>query len=181
MSGAPIPSRPGPGRIQPGPGAGSAHQRPAAPATRAIGTVGSLTFRRATSFLLRLAAAGALLLAASFGPAYASGRSARASTGLTYYISATGDDAADGTSPATAWQTLNRATAAQLPPGTQVLLEGGAQFTGPLALTAEDAGDPGNPVYVGSYGQGLPRSPRPAARASSSMTRPGSRSLTSRS
>ncbi len=119
MSGAPIPSRPGPGRIQPGPGAGSAHQRPAAPATRAIGTVGSLTFRRATSFLLRLAAAGA-----------------------------------DGTSPATAWQTLNRATAAQLPPGTQVLMEGGAQFTGPLALTAEDAGDPGNPVYVGSYGQG---------------------------
>ncbi|HEY5990489.1 MAG TPA: right-handed parallel beta-helix repeat-containing protein [Streptosporangiaceae bacterium] len=49
---------------------------------------------------------------------------------------------------------MNRATAAQLPPGTQLLLEGSAQFTGPLAFTQEDAGDPSNPVYVGTYGQG---------------------------
>ena len=135
-------SRLGLGRLQP------------RPATRAVRTTGSLTRPRVASPVLRLAAAGALLLAASLGPAYAGGHSGQLSTGLTYYLSATGDDAADGTSPATAWQTLNRATAAQLPPGTQVLLEGGAQFTGPLALTAEDAGDPGNPVYVASYGQG---------------------------
>jgi hypothetical protein len=147
-------SRPGPGCIRPGPEAGAGHQRPTAPGTRAVRTAGSLTLPRITSPLLKLAAAGALLLAASLGPAYATGQSAQASTGLTYYISATGDDAADGTSPATAWRTLNRATAALLPPGTRVLLEGGAQFAGPLAVTQEDAGDPVNPVYVGSYGQG---------------------------
>jgi hypothetical protein len=147
-------SRLGLGRIEPGPDAGAAQQRPTAPGTRTVHTTGSPTRPRVTSCLLTLAAVGALLLVASFGPAYASGQSALASTGLTYYISATGDDAADGTSPTTAWRTLNRATAAQLPPGTQLLLEGGDQFTGPLAFTQEDAGDPSNPVYVGTYGQG---------------------------
>src|SRR5258706_756112 len=147
-------SRPGRGRLEPRPEAGSARRRPTGPAARAAGSTGSLTRSSAASPVLRLAAAAAVLLAASLGPAYASGQGAQASTGLTYYISATGDDAADGTSPDSAWQSLNRATAAQLPPGTRVLLEGGAQFTGPLALTAEDAGDPGNPLRVGSYGQG---------------------------
>src|SRR5262245_24480394 len=147
-------SRLGRGRIHPGPGAGAAQRSPAARGGRAVRTAGSLRRPGVTSSLLRLAAAGTLLVVAGLGPAYAAGRSAQASTGLTYYVSATGDDAADGTSPATAWQTLNRATAAILPPGTQVLLEGGAGFAGPLALTQEDAGDPGNPVYVGTYGQG---------------------------
>jgi hypothetical protein len=109
--------------------------------------------RAAAPAPLRLAAA-ALVLAAALGPAYAAGPSAQAAAGLTYYVSPTGDDAADGTSPATAWQTLDRATAAVLPPGTQLLLEGGAQFTGTLALTPEDAGDPAKPVFVASYGQG---------------------------
>ena len=147
-------SRLGFGRLQPRREAGAAQQRPAAPEARAARSTGSLARRRVASPVLRLGAAGALLLAAGLGPAYASGHSAPLSTGLTYYISATGNDAADGTSPATAWQSLNRATAAQLPPGTRVLLDGGAQFAGTLAFTQEDAGDPSNPVHVGSYGQG---------------------------
>ncbi len=148
----PLPARTWPPRASP-----RSWQRAAA-ADRARGTSGRQHwFADALQCRLARVTAGrrcGRLLAASLGPAYASGRSAQASTGLTYYISATGDDAADGTSPDSAWQSLNRATAAQLPPGTRVLLEGGAQFTGPLALTAEDAGDPGNPVRVGSYGQG---------------------------
>lgn len=45
---------------------------------------------------LRRAAAGVVLLAAGLGPAYAAGHSAQAAAGLTYHISAAGDDAADG-------------------------------------------------------------------------------------
>jgi hypothetical protein len=154
MSRACSPSRLGLRRIQPPAEAGTAHRRPAAAATGAARTAGSPRRPRLASHLLRLAATGAVLVAAGAAPAHAAGHVALAPAGLTYYISATGDDAADGTSPATAWRTLNRATAAQLPPGTQLLLEGGAQFAGPLAFTQEDAGDPGNPVSVGSYGQG---------------------------
>jgi hypothetical protein len=152
MSRAGASSRLGLGRIQPWPDAGTARQRPAAPA--AARSTDSQWRPGLASPLRRLAAAGALVLAAGLGPAYAAGARAEAAVGLTYYVSASGDDAADGTSPATAWRTLGRATAAVLPPGTQLLLEGGAQFTGPLTLTQEDAGDPGNPVSVGSYGQG---------------------------
>lgn len=149
--------RPIPARTWPGPAwprGWASRQGPAGPGTRAVRAIGSLARPRVTPSVLRLAAAGALLFAAGLGPVYATGQTAQASAGLTYYVSATGDDGADGTSPATAWLTLNRATAAQLPPGTQLLLEGGAQFAGPLAFTQEDAGDPSNPVYVGTYGQG---------------------------
>src|SRR6266568_5346199 len=148
------PSLPGFGCIPPDAEAGAEQQRPAAPGTRAVRVIGSLPRPRSTTSLSGLAAVGALLLAASLGPACAASQSARASTGLAYYVSPTGDDAADGTSPATAWRTLSRATAAQLAPGAQLLLEGGARFTGPLAFTREDAGDPSDPVYVGAYGQG---------------------------
>jgi hypothetical protein len=143
------------GRILLRPEVGARHQQPAAPATEAARSTGSPARPRLASPLLRLAAVGAVLVAAGAAPAYAVGQGAQVpAAGLTYYVSATGNDAADGTSPATAWQTLSRATAAQLPPGTQVLLEGGAQFAGPLAFTQEDAGDPSTPVSVASYGEG---------------------------
>ena len=148
------PSLPGFGCIPPDAEAGAEQQRPAAPGTRAVRAIGSLPRPRSTTSLSGLAAVGALFVAAGLGPACAASQSARASTGLAYYVSPTGDDAADGTSPATAWRTLSRATAAQLAPGAQLLLEGGARFTGPLAFTQEDAGDPSDPVDVGAYGQG---------------------------
>lgn len=74
--------------------------------------------------------------------------------GTTYYLSPAGDDAADGTTPATAWRTLKRATVAKLAPGDAVLLEGGRRFDGPLELDTDDAGTPARPVTVSSYGTG---------------------------
>lgn len=74
--------------------------------------------------------------------------------GCTYYVSASGDDAADGTSPTKAWRTLARASATRLEPGSVVLLEGGQTFAGPLHLGQDDSGTPDQPVVIGSYGVG---------------------------
>jgi Right handed beta helix region len=74
--------------------------------------------------------------------------------GQTYYVSPGGHDSAAGTSPATSWRSLARASAAELRPGDRLLLAGGSRFTGQLRLGPQDAGDPGRPVYVGSYGNG---------------------------
>jgi hypothetical protein len=74
----------------------------------------------------------------------------------TYYLSPSGSNAAAGTSPATAWRSLGRATAAVLPPGSRLLLQGGRRFSGPLTLGPRDAGDAARPVRIGSYGKGRP-------------------------
>jgi hypothetical protein len=73
----------------------------------------------------------------------------------TYYVSPTGNDAATGTSPATAWRTLGRASSAILTPGSRLLLQGGKSFDGQLTLDARDAGNGSDPVMVGSYGSGV--------------------------
>lgn len=73
---------------------------------------------------------------------------------LTYYLSADGDDAADGRTPATAWRTLDRVARRPLAPGERVVLRGGDVFTGTLRLGAADAGDERRPVWIGSYGSG---------------------------
>ena len=81
----------------------------------------------------------------------------------TYYVSPTGSDTADGTTPASAWQTLQRAsaaTAATTAAGTTggggvtlLLARNGTWLNDPLAL---DAG--GNAITVGAYGDTtLPR------------------------
>ncbi len=79
---------------------------------------------------------------------------AGASTGPVLYVSASGNDQADGRSPATAWRTLGRVNREVLAPGTRVLLEGGRSFPGPLFLDSADAGDPAAPVRIASYGTG---------------------------
>ena len=72
----------------------------------------------------------------------------------TFYVSATGSDAATGLPPTTAWRSLGRASRAVLAPGDRLLLQGGARFAGMLHLDAADAGDPLHPVVIGSYGTG---------------------------
>jgi hypothetical protein len=69
----------------------------------------------------------------------------------TYYVSATGNDAAAGTSPATAWRTL-RPVNSQALEGDTVLLQGGSTFVGPLNLGSDDDG-----VTIGSFGTGRAR------------------------
>jgi UDPglucose 6-dehydrogenase len=101
--------------------------------------------RRAITLLVALSAA--IFLASCT-------RAAQATGPLTYYLSPSGDDAAAGTSPASAWRTLGHASSVSLRPGTRLLLQGGRQFSGQLTLGQRDAGDAAHPVVVGSYGSG---------------------------
>ena len=73
---------------------------------------------------------------------------------VTYYLSPSGNDGAAGTSPATAWRTLGKASAASLKPGTRLLLQAGAVFTGQLTLGPKDGGSATDPVVVDTYGNG---------------------------
>ena len=56
--------------------------------------------------------------------------------GTTYYVSAHGCDESDGLTPATAWQTLKKASEANLAPGDGVLFCRGDLFRG--TLTAKE-------------------------------------------
>ena len=99
------------------------------------------------ALLSALAVTGSVQLAA---PAAAAGPE----SGATFYVSPSGDDAADGRTAQTAWRTLQRANGRVFAPGETLLLAGGAAFTGPLYFDAADAGDPARPVVVASYGTG---------------------------
>ncbi|SEK94609.1 right-handed parallel beta-helix repeat-containing protein [Streptacidiphilus jiangxiensis] len=72
----------------------------------------------------------------------------------TFYVSATGDDNASGTTPGTAWRTLTRVDQHVFKPSERLLLHGGDRFTGHLTLKAGEAGQAAKPVQVGSYGSG---------------------------
>ena len=83
-----------------------------------------------------------------------------------YYVdSAAGDDAAAGTSPQTAWRSLEKVNAAELRPGDVVRFKRGGLWRGPLAPRS---GEPGNPVTYTSYGTG----PQPILQQSVDRSRP---------
>jgi hypothetical protein len=95
----------------------------------------------------------ALLVAAAAGASLAMPQSAAHAAGATtYYVSPAGSDSNAGTSPATAIQSLGRASGLQLNPGDQVLLERGATFSGKLAVWT--SGTAGAPITIGAYGSG---------------------------
>jgi hypothetical protein len=71
-----------------------------------------------------------------------------------YYVRASGDDTAAGTSSATAWRTIERANAADLEPGDRLMFEGGTRFPGRVVIGPEDAGTARKPVTVSSFGHG---------------------------
>ncbi|HEX5089356.1 MAG TPA: right-handed parallel beta-helix repeat-containing protein [Nocardioides sp.] len=77
---------------------------------------------------------------------------AEAAGATTYYVSPTGSDANNGTSPSTPIQTLGRASNLPLNPGDQVLLQRGASFSGKLAVWR--SGTAGSPITIGAYGSG---------------------------
>jgi len=97
--------------------------------------------------LALLAAAAVVPLAGCAGAPSGTSRSP-----ATYYLSPSGNDAAAGTSPTTAWRTLGKASAAHLPPGSKLLLQAGGVFTGQLTIGPGDAGSASDPVVIGSYG-----------------------------
>ncbi len=71
-----------------------------------------------------------------------------------YYISPSGDDAAAGTSPATAWRTVGRVNAVAFAGGASILFQGGQLFAGTLRFDRNDRGSSAAPITVGSYGAG---------------------------
>ncbi len=75
-------------------------------------------------------------------------------SGTTFYIKASGNDALAGTSPASAWQTINKVNASAINPGDSILFEGGQTFNGTLFFQPPRCGTKANPVYIGSYGTG---------------------------
>ncbi len=73
----------------------------------------------------------------------------------TYYVSPDGDDGNPGTTPDSAWQTLDQVNRTAFQPGDAILLQGGATFTGSLTLDAtKEPGSAAAPITFGSYGDG---------------------------
>jgi hypothetical protein len=71
-----------------------------------------------------------------------------------YYVSATGEDKRDGTSPERAWLTIARANRQSLRPGDRLLFQGGDAFEGNLVVTADGIPSAASPITVGSFGRG---------------------------
>jgi len=71
-----------------------------------------------------------------------------------YFVSAAGDNGADGLTPATAWLDLTNPNARTWLPGDTLWLRGGDTFAGPLTFGTADAGTAGSPIEVTSYGTG---------------------------
>ena len=77
-----------------------------------------------------------------------------AAQATTYYVSNTGNDSNSGNSPAQAWRTTARVSAATFQAGDRVLLAGGQTFTGGLRLRRSTQGTAALPIVFRSYGPG---------------------------
>ncbi|MBO0882785.1 MAG: right-handed parallel beta-helix repeat-containing protein, partial [Mycobacterium sp.] len=72
--------------------------------------------------------------------------------GITYYVSAAGDDANSGTSTSAPWRSLSKINNTVFGPGDQILLRSGDVWSG--GITMRSAGSDGNPITIGAYGSG---------------------------
>jgi len=79
---------------------------------------------------------------------------AAATSGVTYYVSATGSDANRGTSPSQAWRSIGKVNSKVFSPGDKILFQAGAVFSGRLFFDAADGGTVAGPITVSSYGTG---------------------------
>ncbi|MGH4029549.1 right-handed parallel beta-helix repeat-containing protein [Actinomycetota bacterium Odt1-20B] len=92
-----------------------------------------------------------LLLATALAAAATPTATAAPGAPTTYYLDCQrGDDAASGTSPATAWRTLAQASAHTYAPGERLLLKRGTRCDGVLA--PQGKGAEGAPVRIDAYG-----------------------------
>jgi hypothetical protein len=69
-----------------------------------------------------------------------------------YYVSATGNDAAKGTSITTSWLSIAKINASTFRPGDMILFKRGDIFYG--TITINQSGSSGNPIVFGAYGTG---------------------------
>src|SRR6266403_2578139 len=71
-----------------------------------------------------------------------------------YYVSPSGNDSNNGTSQATAWQTIGKVNGVTFSPGDTILFQGGQSFSGNLVFTNVNASSL-LPLTVDSYGVGV--------------------------
>lgn len=74
--------------------------------------------------------------------------------GGTYYVSPGGNDAGDGRSPQTAWQTIGKVNSVTFVPGDRILFQGGESFPGRIYFSPGRGGTAANPITLASYGNG---------------------------
>ena len=76
-----------------------------------------------------------------------------AGKGTNYYVDATeGSDSNSGTSPETAFKTIEKVNSIEFQPGDQILFQCGEEWTG--ALKPQGSGIEGAPIVIASYGEG---------------------------
>lgn len=90
----------------------------------------------------------------SIGDSFSEGELTVTTTaGKTFYVDATnGNDNNDGTSPETAWQSIEKVNNTTFFPGSQILLKAGESWTG--MLWPKGSGAEGSPIILSSYGTG---------------------------
>ena len=73
--------------------------------------------------------------------------------GVDYYVDASlGSDSNNGTSPSTAWQSLEKVNNTQFQPGDRILFKAGELWIG--QLHPKGSGTDGNPIVIDQYGAG---------------------------
>jgi hypothetical protein len=71
-----------------------------------------------------------------------------------YYVSAKGNDSADGLTPSTSWQTIEKINKTKFSPGDSVLFKRGDAWREGQALYGLSNGTAGHPIVFGAYGKG---------------------------
>jgi parallel beta-helix repeat protein len=84
--------------------------------------------------------------------------------GHTYYVSNDGNDGLAGTSPETAWKSLDKVNAQTFSPGDQILFKRGDKWEN-KTLYPKGSGSDGNPIKIASYGDSQKALPAIAANA----------------
>jgi parallel beta-helix repeat protein len=69
-----------------------------------------------------------------------------------YYVSATGNDAASGTSPSTPWLSIAKVNSMTFKPGDQIMFNRGNTFYGTIIVS--QSGTSSSPITYGAYGSG---------------------------
>lgn len=123
-------------------------------------TVGRRRHRWSVSGLAAAVAVASGLVVAVAVPAQAAeqdgdgwgGNSANPSGGQDYYVDASGgSDSADGTTPASAWSSLDKVNATTFEPGDRILLKGGETWEGEQ-LWPKGSGTAEAPIAIDAYG-----------------------------
>ena len=101
---------------------------------------------------IKATAAATLLILLFFGGVLGGESAPASAAGTTYYVSADGSDAHDGTSPEQAWATLDKVNATALQPGDSVSFRRGDIFSGGVVVIR--SGTSRLKITLNSYGSG---------------------------